>query len=45
MKRSIYLFVCILILGTVLLLTNQVVKANVGEAVQDIEYIYMHVEM
>jgi len=36
MKNSIYIFISVLFLGIILLLANQVVKANLGEAFQDI---------
>lgn len=45
MKYSIFLFITILILGIFLLLVNQVVKAEIGEAVQDIGYLHMVVDM
>jgi hypothetical protein len=41
MKYSIFLFITILFLGIFLLLVNQVVKAEIGEAVQDIGYMQM----
>jgi len=41
MKYSTFLFIIILFLGIFLLLVNQVVKAEIGEAVQDIGYMQM----
>jgi hypothetical protein len=45
MKYSIFLFITILFLGIFLLLVNQVVKAEIGEAVQDIGYLQMVVDI
>jgi len=45
MKYSILLYITILILGIFLLLVNQVVKAEIGEAVQDIGYMQMVVDI
>jgi len=45
MKYSIFLFITILFLGILLLLVNQIVKAEIGEAVQDIGYMYMVTEI
>jgi len=45
MKYSIFLFITILFLGIFLLLVNQIVKAEIGEAVQDIGYMHMVTEI